>query len=50
MQNFEENYIKSMLLYEHIENIARDKILKELLCHLYYKLSDKDKIQFNKDF
>lgn len=49
MQNFEENYIKSMLLYEHIENIARDKILKELLCPLYDKLSEKDKIQFNKD-
>lgn len=49
MQNFEENYIKSMLLYEHIENIARDKMLKELLCPLYDKLSEKDKIQFNKD-
>ena len=49
MQNFEKNYIKSMLLYEHIENIARDKMLKELLCPLYDKLSEKDKIQFNKD-
>lgn len=49
IQNFEENYIKSMLLYEHIENIARDKMLKEFLCPLYDKLSEKDKIQFNKD-
>lgn len=44
-----ENYTKSMLLYEHIENIAREKMLKELLCPLYDKLSEKDKIQFNKD-
>ena len=44
-----EEYIKSTLIYNHIQEIQRKNHIIKLLCPLYDELSEKDKIQFNKD-
>lgn len=44
-----EEYIKSTLVFTHIQELQRKKHIIELLCPLYDKLSEKDKVQFNKD-
>lgn len=43
---FDKNYVNSMLVYNHIQDLVRKNQIIELLCPNYYLLSEKDKKQF----
>lgn len=43
---FDENYVNSMLVYNHIQDLVRKNQIIELLCPNYHLLSEKDKKQF----
>lgn len=44
-----DEYIKSTLIYNHIQELQKKNHIIELLCPLYDKLSEKDKKQFHID-
>lgn len=46
---FSEEYIKSTLVYNHIQELQKKNHIIELLCPLYDKLIEKDKKQFHID-
>ena len=43
---FDENYVNSMLVYNHIQDLVRKNQIIELLCPNYHLLSEKYKKQF----
>ena len=40
---FDENYVNSMLVYNHIQDLVRKNQIIELLCPNYHLLSERTK-------